>query len=70
MSNMKIRKKYHHPYARINWQKAAVLFQQHSNTNFSQDKYATAKQVLLLLAAAGAVGLIFAFPAAGIAIGR
>ncbi|OGG14227.1 hypothetical protein A2773_06410 [Candidatus Gottesmanbacteria bacterium RIFCSPHIGHO2_01_FULL_39_10] len=74
MNNMKKlirsykRKRARNPYAKINWEKAAVLFDKpfvvEGESNFPQ-----VKQILQVLAAAGAVGLVFAFPGAALALG-
>lgn len=58
----------HTPYAKINWEKAKVLFQkpiQHTKKH----SYPEVKSLLQVLAAAGTIGLIFAFPGAAPALG-
>lgn len=57
------------PYAKIDWQKAAVLFQRPiDNRNYS-GSLPRVKDILKILAAAGAIGMIFAFPGAAPALG-
>ncbi len=56
-------------YARIDWDKASKLFQQPPTSTTSKHTYPPVKELLKILSAAGAVGLIFAFPGAAPAIG-
>ncbi len=65
----KKRKKSINPYAHINWDKAAELFEKSSPT-VDNGLFPKAKTLLHILAAAGAIGLIFAFPGAAPAIGN
>lgn len=57
------------PYAHIDWEKAAVLFKHSAPASQINKSLPPVREILRVLAAAGAVGLIFAFPgaAAGIA---
>ncbi|OGG27019.1 hypothetical protein A2960_02640 [Candidatus Gottesmanbacteria bacterium RIFCSPLOWO2_01_FULL_39_12b] len=57
------------PYANIDWQKAAVLFQKPIEKRKDSGSLPRVKDVLKILAAAGAIGLIFAFPSAAPALG-
>lgn len=58
-------------YARIDWEKASKLFQKIPTTQTSmQHSYPQVKEILRILAGAGAVGLMFAFPGAAPAIGK
>ncbi len=73
-NNMKMIKKRHHkrrssPYAKIDWEKAADLFLHTRQTSSSKSIFPQVKQILHILAVAGKIGLIFAFPGAGAAIG-
>lgn len=56
------------PYARINWEKAGVLFKKVTPPQ-RKGSFPSVKQLLPIIAAAGALGLIFAFPGAAPAIG-
>lgn len=57
------------PYAHIDWEKAAVLFKRSKLASQTNKSLPPVREILRVLAAAGAVGLMFAFPgaAAGIA---
>ncbi|MBI4066289.1 hypothetical protein HY411_01090 [Candidatus Gottesmanbacteria bacterium] len=58
-----------HPYARIDWSKAAVLFQKPlSKEPDTNERYASVKQILRILAVIGAVGLVCTFPTIAIAL--
>jgi len=63
------RKKSLNPYANIHWDKAAELFRQ-SLPAVDNGLFPKTKTLLHILAAAGAIGLIFAFPGAAPAIGN
>ncbi|KKR29945.1 MAG: Repressor in ring oxydation complex/ phenylacetic acid degradation pathway related protein (PaaX) [Candidatus Gottesmanbacteria bacterium GW2011_GWC2_39_8] len=66
---IKEKKVYKDPYAAIDWEKAAKIFQ-NSGTDVKENREVPkVKDVLKVLAAVGAVGLTFAFPGAGAAIG-
>lgn len=56
------------PYANINWEKVAILFQQSNNASSRQTQYPRVKDILKILAAAGSIGLVFAFPGAALGI--
>ncbi|MBI4991042.1 hypothetical protein HZB96_03015, partial [Candidatus Gottesmanbacteria bacterium] len=56
------------PYANIDWGKAAVLFKNPPQTIQTDKKIPPVKEILKVLAAVGAVGLIFAFPGAAVGI--
>ena len=56
------------PYAHIDWDKVAELFRQ-STPSTEKSMLPRAKTLLYILAAAGAIGLVFAFPGAATAIG-
>lgn len=62
------KRKHTHPYAKINWEKIAKLFQ-HKDHLSGKTQFPQVKEVLHILAAVGAVGLIVAFPGAAPAIG-
>lgn len=62
------KQKYIHPYGKINWEKIAKLFQ-HNDHLSGKTKFPQVKEVLHILAAVGAVGIIFAFPGATLAVG-
>lgn len=55
------------PYANIDWNKAAILFQKPIPK--SKGKYPSVKNILQALAVVGGVGLVFAFPGAAVGIG-
>lgn len=57
------------PYAKIDWDKAAELFQTPLNTKDKSKSFVSVKPLLQILAAAGTIGLIFAFPGAAAGIG-
>lgn len=57
------------PYANINWDKASVIFQKATKSDQSASKYPKVRDMLKIVAAAGAIGLIFAFPGAAVGIG-
>lgn len=61
-------KKYQSPYVNIDWNKASQLFKQPLKYNDNKF-YPAVKEILHLLAAAGTIGLSFAFPKAGATIG-
>ncbi|MBI3955483.1 CRISPR-associated endonuclease Cas2 [Candidatus Gottesmanbacteria bacterium] len=56
------------PYAKIDWEKAKVLFQKPLPLA-EKHSYPAVKNLLHVLAAAGTIGLIFAFPGAAPALG-
>ncbi len=65
----KMKKMKHSLYAKVDWDKASLLFQR-PLTNAPQKRFIPAtKELLHVLAAAGAVGLVFAFPGAAVGIG-
>lgn len=51
-------------YAQIDWEKASKLFQQVSSPSATQHAYPSVKELLHIVAKAGTIGLIFAFPGA------
>lgn len=57
------------PYAKIDWDKAAALFQKPLNSANKAKSFVSIKQLLQFLAAAGTIGLVFAFPGAATGIG-
>jgi len=57
------------PYAKIDWEKASVLFQKPIKQKLDKQKIPPVKDILRILAIAGVVGLVFAFPGAAPAIG-
>lgn len=57
------------PYSNIDWEKASTLFQHSIPIQKSPSNYPSAKEILRVLAVAGAIGLVFAFPGAAPAIG-
>lgn len=57
------------PYARINWDKAKILFQQPLPEQREGKKSIPVKDILSILAAVGAVGALFVFPGAAPAFG-
>lgn len=74
MKNIKIKKsirglKTVSPYAEIDWEKAAVLFTKNEEIANKTSKLPPAKDILRILAGAGAVGAIFVFPGAAPALG-
>lgn len=56
------------PYANIDWEKAAVLFQREVS-NTSSHKFPPTREILSTLAKVGAIGMIFLFPGAAPALG-
>lgn len=56
------------PYTQIDWEKASKLFQQPIISS-QKHSFPPVKEILHVLAAAGAIGMIFAFPGAAPAIG-
>ncbi len=58
----------HTPYAKIDWEKAQVLFQK-PLPPAEKHSYPAVKNLLHILAAAGTIGLIFAFPGAAPVLG-
>lgn len=56
------------PYAHIDWEKASKLFQQQILPT-KKHSFPPVKEILHVLAAAGAIGMIFTFPGAAPAIG-
>lgn len=56
------------PYIQIDWEKASKLFQQPIISS-QKHSFPPVKEILHVLAAAGAIGIIFAFPGAAPAIG-
>lgn len=69
--NMKSRKKKRHPYARIDWEKAKEIFKEPINLEKEDESklFPSSRKILHILAAAGTIGLTFAFPKAGVALG-
>ena len=55
-------------YANIDWEKVSQIFK-NSTPEVSKSKFPPVKNILHVLAAVGAVGLIFAFPGPAIGIG-
>lgn len=66
----KIKKRNTHVYSNIDWEKATALFQNTGSVSPRKTVFPSTKQVLHFLAAAGSIGLIFAFPGAAPAIGK
>lgn len=69
----KLRTKIYKPirsdvYARIDWDKASKLFQQPVLPSSVKHTYPRVSDLLKVLAAAGAIGMVFAFPGAASAI--
>jgi hypothetical protein len=62
------RKKSEASYASIDWEKASVLFKNSELTN-RKKSFPPVRELLPVIAAAGAVGLVFAFPGAAPAVG-
>ena len=58
------------PYANIDWVKAEIMFKQSIVYDSGGKLYPKVKEILQILAAAGAVGITFLSPKAGTAIGR
>lgn len=56
------------PYAHIDWEKASTLFQQPIISS-KKHSFPPVKEILHILAVAGSIGMIFAFPGAAPAIG-
>lgn len=56
------------PYGNIDWDKVAVLFKKPLPPRISSKDYLTTGEILHILAGIGAVGLLFMFPALGIAL--
>lgn len=63
------RSKRHAPYADINWEKAGVLFQRPLPKQESDPTRPSTREILHILAAAGAIGLLFVFPGAAAGVG-
>ena len=61
-------KKGRSPYVNIDWEKASQLFNQPLKSKDSK-LYPAVKEILHILAAAGTIGISFAFPKAGSTIG-
>src|SRR3989337_1223905 len=57
------------PYANIDWEKAKVLFQRPLASENTSHKSIPVRDILHVLAAVGAVGMMFVFPGAGAALG-
>lgn len=57
-------------YTNIDWEKATKLFQNSIPISTNKRTFPSVKQVLHFLAAAGSIGLIFAFPGAAPVIGK
>jgi len=57
------------PYVHIDWDKARILFDRPVPLSAPDRKYPSAKQILHVVAAAGAVGALFIFPGAAPALG-
>ena len=51
-------------FATIDWEKAPTLFQRLPQQKKEQGTYPSTKEILVFLAGAGAIGLVFAFPPA------
>ena len=66
---LKAARKRHNPYAKIDWEKAAVLFRQSLPKTDKARRYPEVKEILHVLAAAGTVGLMFVAPGAGAVVG-
>lgn len=62
------RKQTLNPYGKIDWEKASNLFRE-SKLSAGQKNFPSVKELLPIIAAAGAIGLVFAFPGAAVAIG-
>lgn len=60
---------YRSPYAKIDWEKAGTLFQRPSVHRSKNSLIPATREVLHVLAAVGAIGLTFALPGAGAAVG-
>ncbi|MBI4067131.1 CRISPR-associated endonuclease Cas2 [Candidatus Gottesmanbacteria bacterium] len=72
LRSIKVRKKrvsVANPYAHIDWEKAAKIFKQPVEEEKKETLYPKVRTLLKVLAAAGVLGLVFAFPGAGPAIG-
>lgn len=65
---LKKRAKPKDPYAKIDWEKAAILFKNSTSYTTKKRLFPLTKDVLRIIAGAGAVGLTFAFPGAALAI--
>ena len=57
------------PFTSIDWEKANVLFQ-HKKPPTEQERSISTKELLLFLAGLGTIGLTFACPLAGAAVGK
>lgn len=66
----KIKKCNTHVYSNIDWEKVTTLFQNTRSVSYRKTVFPSTKQVLHFLAAAGSIGLIFAFPGAAPALGK
>ena len=66
----KKKKRNTHVYSNIDWEKVTTLFQNTGSVSNRKTIFPSTKQVLHFLAAAGSIGLIFAFPGAASAIGK
>lgn len=66
-----MKKKSVSPYANIDWEKANSIFnfKKDIKTDNTGSKYPKVKEILKIVAQAGAIGLIFAFPGAAAGIG-
>ncbi len=51
-----------HPFANINWDKATLLFKDLPKQEKEPGRYPSTREILSIVAVAGIVGLIFAFP--------
>ncbi len=63
------RRKHDTLYARIDWNKAESLFQRPAVKDEKEHRYPPVRDILRFIAAAGAIGVIFAFPTSVPAIG-
>lgn len=57
------------PYAKIDWEKASILFQRPLPKREQTRQYPSTKEILHISAAAGAVGMMFIFPGAAVGLG-
>lgn len=66
---LKSRAKPKDPYAKIDWEKTAILFKNSTSDTTKKRLFPLTKDVLRIIAGAGAIGLTFAFPGAIPALG-
>ena len=62
------KRRTYNPYSKIDWEKVSEIFKK-SSPVIERNKFPPVKDMLHILAAAGTIGLIFAFPGAAIALG-